>query len=68
MSGKSCCGQSVSLSTPRVQVSILDGASIVNMLRSGTAKTSKAYATDVFVPYILSQLQHVERLDIVWDR
>ena len=50
----------VCLSTPRAQVSILDGAGIVNMLRLGTAKTSKAYATNVFVPYILSQLQHVE--------
>ena len=58
----------VCLSTPRAQVSILDGSGIVNMLRPGTAKTFKAYATDVFVPYILSQLQHVERPDIVWDR
>ena len=55
----------VCLSTPRAQVSILDGAGIVNMLRPGIAKTFKAYATDVFVPYILSHLQHVERLDIV---
>ena len=67
MSGKSCSGQSC-LSTSKAQVSILDGAGIVNMLRPGTAKTFKAYATDVLVPYILSQLQHVERLDIVWDR
>ena len=52
----------VCLSTPRAQVSILDGAGIVNILPPGTAKTSKAYATDVFVPYILSQLQNVERL------
>ena len=34
------------------------------MLRPRTAKTFKAYATAVFEPYILSQLQHVERLDI----
>ena len=58
----------VRLSTSRAQVSILDGADIVNMLRPGTAKTSKAYVTDVFVPYVLSQLQHVKRLGIVWDR
>ena len=58
----------VCLFTSRAQVSILDGAGIVNMLRPGTAKTFKAYATDVFVHYILSQLQHVERLDIIWDR
>ncbi len=50
-----------------VQVTILDGAAIVNMLRPGTAKTFQDYATDVFVPYITSQLQHVTRLDIIWD-
>ncbi|KAG0723068.1 hypothetical protein GWK47_043326 [Chionoecetes opilio] len=55
------------LSTPRVQVSILDGAAIINMLRPGAAKTFQGYATDVFVPYVTSQLQHVDRLDIVWD-
>ena len=38
------------------------------MLQPGTAKTFKAYASDVFVPYILSHLQHVERLDIAKDR
>ncbi|KAG0725800.1 hypothetical protein GWK47_037891 [Chionoecetes opilio] len=55
------------LSTPRVQVNILDGAAIFNMLRPWTAKTFQCYATYVFVPYVTSQLQHVERLDIVWD-
>ena len=52
------------LSAPRVQVNILDGACIINMLRPGTAKTFQA---DVLVPYVTSQLQHVDRLDIVWD-
>ncbi|KAJ8048753.1 hypothetical protein HOLleu_01190 [Holothuria leucospilota] len=55
------------LSTSRIQVNILDGAGIINMLRPGTAKTVQGYATDVFVPYVTSQLQHVDRLDIVWD-
>ena len=27
----------------------------------------QSYATDVFMPYVISQLQHVDRLDIVWD-
>ena len=53
--------------SPIVQVSILDGAAIVNMLRPGTAKAFQDYATDVFVPYITAQLQHVVRLDIIWD-
>ena len=25
------------------------------------------YATDIFMPYITSQLHHVSRLDITWD-
>jgi len=56
------------LFSPSVEVNILDGAAIVNMLRPGAAKTFKAYATDVFVPYVTSVLQHVERLDIIWDQ
>ena len=37
-------------SHPTVQVSILDGAAIVNMLQPGTAKTFDDYATNVFMP------------------
>ena len=55
------------LSTPRVQVNILDDAGIINLLCPRTAKTFQGYATDVFVPYVTSQLQHLDRLDIVWD-
>ena len=55
------------VSSPRVQVTVLDGAAIVNMLRPGTANTFQDYATDIFVPYGTSQLQHVTRLDIIWD-
>ena len=53
--------------TPVVQVILLGGAAIVNTLRPGFAKTFSDYATQVFLPYITSQLQHVNRLDIVWD-
>ena len=57
----------VCLSTPKAPFSILDDAGIVNMLRLGTTKTFEAYVIDVFVPYILfQQLQHGERLNIVW--
>ena len=52
---------------PTVEVTILDGSVVVNMLRPGSAKTFPNYATQVFLPYITSQLQHVSRLDIVWD-
>ena len=37
------------------------------MLRPGFANTFSDYATQVFLPYITSQLQHVNRLDVVWD-
>ena len=40
-----------------VTCTILDGAAIVNMVRPGTAKTFQDHATDVFMPYIMSQLQ-----------
>lgn len=54
-------------SNPTVQVIILDGAALVNMLRPGAAKTFSDYAQNVFLPYILSQLLHVSRVDVVWD-
>ena len=45
--------------TPVIQVVLLDGAAIVNMLRPGFANTFSDYVTQVFLPYITSQLQHV---------
>ena len=56
-------------SSPIVQVTctILDDAAIVNMLQPGSAKTFQDYTTNVFLPYVTSQLQYVSRLDIVWD-
>jgi hypothetical protein len=42
------------LSKLSVQVRILDGAAIINMLRLGSAKTFQAYATGVFLPYAKS--------------
>ncbi len=53
--------------TPAVEVMILDGAAIVNMLAPCNAKTFSEYASQVFLPYITSQLQHTSRVDIVWD-
>ena len=55
------------ISNPTVQVIILDGAPIVNMLRPGAAKTFSEYGQQVFLPYIFSQLQHASRVDVVWD-
>ena len=50
-----------------VEVIILDGASITNMLAPGGAKTFSDYATQVFLSYITSQLPHSFRVDVVWD-
>ena len=52
---------------PDVQVIILDGSAIVNMLRPGYAKTFSEYASQVFLPYIVSQTQHASRVNVVWD-
>ena len=40
------------------------GAAILNMLRPGAARKFSDYANQVF---ILLQLQHVNRMDVVWD-
>ena len=52
---------------PSVTNIVLDGAAIIQMLKPGTAKTFLEYASQVFIPYILGQLQHASRLDLVWD-
>ena len=46
---------------------ILDGAVVVHMLHSGTAKTFQEYADFVFGPYISSQIDKTSRVDVVWD-
>ena len=55
-------------SKPDVDVIILDGSAIVNMLRPGYAKTFSDYAMQVFLPYVVSQTQHASRVDVVWDK
>ena len=56
--------------TPAVTSLIVDGAVIVQMLKPNTAKNFSEYATNIFIPYIRSQVQkfNVSRLDLVWDR
>ena len=63
-----------SLSQPRtspptpIDVAIIDGAATINMLKpTNTVKTFQEYADLVFVPYVKDRLQHVQRLDIIWD-
>ena len=52
---------------PTVTAVVLGGAVIVQMLKPGTAKTFEEYAQQVFIPYVVRQLQHVSRLHLVWD-
>ena len=52
---------------PSVEVIILDGSVIVNMLRPGSAKTFSDYASQVFLPYVASRLHQASRTDIIWD-
>jgi hypothetical protein len=53
---------------PEVDVIILDGAAIINMLAPRNARTFSEYASNVFEPYVLSQLKHTRRVDIVFDQ
>ena len=46
---------------------ILDGAVIVHCLPTTGATTFKDYAEKVFLPHLHNQLQHSDRLDVVWD-
>ena len=52
---------------PVIDVIILDGAAIINMLKPVGAKTFQDYAMLVFLPYIKAQLARVTRVDIIWD-
>lgn len=56
------------LSTPAVDVKIIDAAVVVNMLPPGKSKSFEEYATTVFVPHIIKQAQQTKRVDLVWDR
>ena len=55
-------------SMPHTDVVILDGAAVVNFLNPKDAKTFDDCALDVFLSYFTGQLQHANRVDIVWDR
>ena len=53
--------------SPHVDVAVLDGAFIVQMLGTGTSTTFQEYVDTVFMPYIRRKLMAVHRVDIVWD-
>ena len=54
--------------SPDVDMKVIDGPVLVNLLPPEKAKTFNDYKTDVFPPYIVSQASTVRRLDIVWGR
>ena len=54
-------------SPQEISAIILDGAAIVQMLKPIGVTTFEQYAQDIFKPYIMLQLNAVDRVDIVWD-
>lgn len=51
-----------------IDVIVLDGAAIINMLKPAKdIKTFGDYIHQVFIPYIKGQLRHVKRIDVVFD-
>jgi hypothetical protein len=48
---------------PAVDVSLLDGVAIVNMIKPGVSKTFEEHSESVFIPYERRQLKDVQRLD-----
>lgn len=54
-------------SHPQVDALVLDGAAILHIVRPGLCVTFEDYITTKFHPYILSKLDTVHRVDLVWD-
>lgn len=52
---------------PSVDALLLDGVAVVNMLNPGPSKTFMEDSQGVFRLFVKSQLQHVLRVDVVWD-
>ena len=56
-----CLWQTTVHKPPEVDVKILGGAAVVNMLTPRLCKTFGDYAQTVFLPYIVAQVQDVRR-------
>ena len=46
---------------------VLDGGVLVQILKAASVKNFIEYASQIFIPYILSQFQNASRVDLVWD-
>lgn len=47
---------------------VIDGAAVIIKLKPRAARTFSDYAEQVFLPSLMKKLQHIKRLDIVWDQ
>ena len=47
---------------------VIDGAAVVNMRKPKMAKTFGEYIEINLLPYFISKLEDVSRLDVVWDQ
>ena len=52
------------VSGPDTDVTILNGAVVVNFLKSLEVKTFEEFALKVFLPYVEHQLQHDSRVEL----
>ena len=50
-----------------LDVKVLDGAAVVHLLPITNVTTFDEYASDVFVPHLMTQLNTCTRVDVVWD-
>ena len=50
-----------------IDVIVIDGAEVVNIIMPGMEKSSFDYPEKPFLPYVKAQLRYVECVDIVWD-
>ena len=54
--------------SPKVTCTIVDGATIIQMLKPSSVKTFNDYAHVIFIPYLTKKIESVSRVDLVWDR
>lgn len=52
---------------PEMDIAILDRAVVVQVVSPKAARTFQNYIDNVFMQYIMKQLQPVRRADIIWD-
>ena len=56
------------LEKPKVQVKIVDGAALVNILKPINCRTFRDYFAKIVFPFLKKAAEDVERLDVVWDQ